>query len=166
MEVVQFVRDFKIARSSTINALYYHHKQVAQRRLKSLVDAGELRQAKTQGENLYYIKPPAQMYHRLLITEFLRKAALNGEKIKNWQATYHCGNVLADALLWWDNVPTFVEVQVSQSPNVLKYEKLRLSDEWRECFVAFPQLAIITDQEIPRTGLDIIRVKASALTVL
>lgn len=138
LQVISFLGEFKIARTSTLTQLFYHSQRAAQRRLYALAKAGKIKRMKA-GEYLYFITMPKQTLHALTLTDYICEVSKN-HKIDAMQAEYKCGDVRADALLCVDGELQFIEVQLSGQPDTQKYTRLKISQDWRKHFKAFPQV--------------------------
>lgn len=136
LQVIEFLNEFKIARTSTLTQLFYHSQRAAQRRLHALTKSGAIKRIKA-GEYLYFTKMPKQTLHALTLTDYISEVSKT-HKIDAMHAEYKCGDVRADALLCVDGEPRFIEVQLSGPADTQKYTRLKISQEWRKHFKTFP----------------------------
>ena len=71
LRVIEFLQEFKIARTSTLSNLFYNgNKRVAQRRLKVIYDSKEAKRI-FEGEYIYYSTLPTQYLHALTLTDYV-----------------------------------------------------------------------------------------------
>ena len=72
LKVLNFIDEFKVATTSTIQELYYPSLRVAQIRLKKLCENNDLKRERyhfTQ-EYIYYFNKTKQQRHDLILTNF------------------------------------------------------------------------------------------------
>lgn len=137
LRVIEFLNEFKIARTSTLAQLFYQSQRAAQRRLHALAASGKIKRIMA-GEYLYFTKMPKQTLHALTLTDYIRDVSKRA-RIDVMQAEYKCGGVRCDALLVVNGIPKFIEVQLSGPPDTQKYTHLKLSQDWRKHFKVFPE---------------------------
>ena len=158
--VVEFIREYKVAQTSTLTELFYKSKRVAQRRLSELVEHGDLKRSKNglTSEYLYYIKTPPNLMHALALTDLLRELSKKVD-LRTYQREFQCGNVRSDCLVTYDaegkTHNAFIEIQLSGRPNLDKYAQLRRGNAWKEQFQEFPEIIIMTDAHFNSLGLDV-----------
>ena len=152
LQVLEFVNAFKLARTVTIARLYYgDNLRVAQRRLQAMYDENKLQRVKDK-ELIYYARMPKQINHALAVTDYLAYLSRSHE-LRDYRAEYKCGNVKADALVSLDGRPTFVEVQLTGQPDMIKYLSLRVSKEWQDYFEHFPEVRLMSDKTPKNVGI-------------
>ena len=152
LRVLEFVSDFKVARTSTIARLFYDNNlRVAQRRLQEMITEKKINRVK-EDEYVYYIKTPSQYKHAIAITDYLAYLS-RSHKIADCRAEYKCGNLRSDALVALDEKPALIEVQLSGQPDINKYLTLKLSDAWQHDFKTFPPVYLLSECKPNNRGI-------------
>lgn len=154
MQVFEFLREFKAARTSVVAALFFDGKlRVAQRRLQALHDEKPPKVHRANGrEYIYYTKMPRRLNHALAVTDFLGHLART-HSLSEIRAEYKCGCVQADATAVIDGRPAFIEVQLTGPADIVKYLKLRASKEWKAAFETFPDVWLLCDRAPKECGI-------------
>ena len=104
MQTIEFLEQYKIARTTTIAKILYPSLRVAQRRLKVLFDAKEVKRyadAETD-EFIYFIKKPKQVLHSLLVTEFYRYMIEN-YNVEKFKIEVELDTIRPDAMFRYNN---------------------------------------------------------------
>lgn len=144
LQVIEFVNDFKVARTSVIAKLFYGgNLRVAQRRLQAIFEERKISRVKDR-EYIYYTKTPQQYKHSIAITDYLAYLSRT-HQIGDFRAEYKCGEVRADALVAVDEKPAFIEVQLSGHPDIKKYLSLQVSKVWQKEFDVFPPIYLLAN---------------------
>jgi hypothetical protein len=157
LRVIEFLTEFKLARTSTIANLFFGgNKRVAQRRLKVLSDSKEIKRI-FEGEYIYYSTLPTQYLHALTLTDYIAFLAKKyNVDLSTSKAEYMCGKTRADALLTLNGRPCFIEVQLTDMADIKKYVNLKVSGEWEKTFSVFPSIRILGNApQSNRLGIDI-----------
>lgn len=153
MQVIEFLSGF-VGRTSTLARFFFDSNlRVAQRRLQAMTTQKHIKRVKAD-EFIYYTKRPKHFTHALAVSDYLCYLS-HSHKITEMRAEYRCGNVQADALVLMDNKPTFVEVQLTGYPDMLKYLTLRVSKIWQDYFQEFPAIRLLSDRQPKNCGLDV-----------
>lgn len=159
-QMMHFIGQFKAAHTSTIQELFYPSYRVTAYRLKTAIDAGELKRDRDgwSGEYLYYIKKPKQLRHALLLTDFYRELH-KAAKIIKFIPEPQIGNVRPDAVAGFSidgyNRLAFIEVEISHKGfNAEKYERLN----WQQHFPVRPEIIAITNAEASVPGYKVMSV--------
>lgn len=159
-KVIAFIEDFKIATTKTINELFYPSLRVAQHRLKLLSENKLLKRDKDHytRQYYYYIRKPQQIRHSILLTNFYREVNKLAV-IKHFENEFtHFDGIRPDgfmALEFPDGRKEiyFVETEISNKPDVEKYEELFKSNKWKEVFPKFPKIIFVTDKKVKESEL-------------
>ena len=156
LRVVEFLQEFKIARTSVLSSLFFGgNKRVAQRRLKAIVDEKAINRV-FEGEYVYYSKLPKQYSHSLALTDYIAYLAKEYSiDLASARAEYKCGDARADALLTISGKPCFVEVQLTDAADIAKYLALKTSRAWENSFKSFPAIRVLGRTPSNRYGLDV-----------
>lgn len=165
IQVVEFLDRFKIAKTSTIAALFYPSLLVAQKRLKVMYEDKQAKRARDNitSEYFYYINKPKQLRHSLLLTDFYREFNKVVE-IVDFKNEVTIDKLRADGLVAYKKngkgYIAFVEVQISNTPlDLKKYQVLLKSEEYKRYFPVFPKIIAVTNKNIPGSELDIIQIR-------
>lgn len=165
-QVILFIEKFKIATTSTISGLFYPSLRVAQHRLKLLYENKLLKRDRDPftGQYYYYNKKPIQIRHSLLLTNFYREInKLVDVKLFENEFT-HFEGIRPDGFLAveFSNKKKeiyFVETEISNKPDIEKYEELYKSNQWKSVFPKFPKLIFVTDKTVGESKLfDVIKI--------
>lgn len=162
-EVIEFIQDNKAATTETIKELFYPSLRVAQNRLKLMYDNKLLQRDRDYytSQYYYYIKKPVQARHCLLLTDFYRHLSSMAQ-IEIFEKEFTIENIRPDALVAYRyanrNYIAFVEIELSNTPNIEKYEKLYKSGKYKDYFPVFPLIYYVTDKKIPDTKLKVIQI--------
>lgn len=162
-KVIEFIQEYKVATTETIKELFYPSLRVAQNRLKLMYDNKILQRDRDYytSQYYYYIKKPIQVRHCQLLTDFYRHLSKKAH-IELFEKEFIIENVRPDALVAYRytnrNYIAFVEIELSNTPNIEKYEKLYQSGQYKDYFPVFPLIYYVTDKKIPDTKLEIIRI--------
>jgi predicted DNA-binding transcriptional regulator len=155
LEVIKFIEQFKVARTSTIQELFYPSLRVAQRRLKIITERGFLKrdQAIINQEYIYYVKKPKQLLHSILLTDFYREIHKLGFEIEYFDNEVAIEDIRPDGLLAYRYKDkayiSFVEVEISNKGlDIDKYKKLYATGKYKAYFPIFPLTIVITNQSI------------------
>lgn len=149
-KVIDFLNDYKIATTSTLEHFFYPSKRVAQRRLKALVDEKYIKKSRDSinQDYYYYLKKPKQLKHSLLITEFYREFS-KCYKIEHFQVQKKIDNLIPDATIGYidSNINKVVFLEVEISNNGFNYQKYKQFN-YKKYFNVMPNVFIITRQQI------------------
>ena len=156
MQALEFLTDFKLSRVSTLTKLIYKNNRVAQRRLKILCEKDHKILRLNGSEYIYYTVIPKQFMHSLATSDYLGYLSIK-HKLEHITANFVCGDLIADAFAIIDGHPTFIEVQLSNQPDLEKYLSLRASDAWKRLFDTFPTIRILSSIKPKKTyGLNVV----------
>lgn len=171
LKIIEFLEDFKIARTSTIAELFCKDDaeksalRVAQRRLSEIYDYQEIKRVRDNitSEYLYYIHKPKQLKHRLMLTDFYREFS-KLVKILDFKNEVAIENLRSDGLVVYKyqnkTYVAFVEVQIANKPlDIKKYLMLLRAGKYEKYFPVFPKLIAITNKKIEKNELDIIQIR-------
>jgi len=146
MKVVDFLSEFKIAKTSTIVELFYDSYRVAAKRLTELVNMGQLSRERGgwSSEYYYFIKKPKQLRHAMFLTDFYRELH-KVATINKFIPKPTLGNIRPDALVEYQlngvNRLAIIEIELSpKSDNGSKYD----SFDWSAHLEYKPELIVVT----------------------
>lgn len=162
--VLDFISKFRVATTDTIQELFYPSLRVTQNRLKLMYENKLLKRERDHftSQYIYYLRKPKQLRHSLLLTDFYREMH-KLTKIELFEKEFEIENIRADGLIAYKyknkGYIAFVEVQIANKGlDIVKYEKLYKSKNYKKYFPVFPLVYAITNKKIPDTELKIIRV--------
>lgn len=167
-EIIQFLKDFKVATTTTIADIYFNSSiRPCQRRLKHLSEHGYIKsyQENIITEKIHYVrKKPVNLKHALILSEFIAKLKINNIEILKYKVPYKIDNVIADAFIAIkvnnQNYIYFVEVENTKKFDLDKYEKLYYSRTWKDIFPIFPGIIVISDKQVKNNNkFNIINIK-------
>ena len=91
-EIIQFLKDFKVATTTTIADIYFNSSiRPCQRRLKHLSEHGYIKsyQENIITEEIHYVrKKPVNLKHALILSEFIAKLKINNIEILKYKVPY------------------------------------------------------------------------------
>lgn len=160
-EIIQFLKDFKVATTTTISDLYFNSSiRPCQRRLKYLSEHGYIKshQENVITEKIHYVgRKPINLKHALILSEFISKLKLEDIEILKYKVPYKLENIIADAFIAIKkdnrNYIYFVEVENTKQFDLSKYEKLYYNRDWKDIFPVFPGIIVITNKKVNRNKL-------------
>lgn len=155
-EIIQFLKDFKVASTNTISDLFFNSSlRPCQRRLKYLCEHGYINsyQENVITEKIHYVKrKPTNLQHALILSEFIAKLKTQNIEVIKYKVPYKFENIIADAFIAIrannKNLIYFVEVENTKQFDLEKYEKLYYSRNWKDTFPIFPGIIVISDKPI------------------
>lgn len=165
-EIIQFLKDFKAATTTTISHVYFNSSiRPCQRRLKYLNEHGYIKsyQENVITEKIHYVrKKPISLKHALILSQFIAKLKINNIELLKYKVPYKMDHVIADAFIAMrinnKNKIYFVEVENTKKFNLDKYEKLYYSRSWKDIFPIFPSIIVITNKPVQTNNkFDIIK---------
>ncbi|WP_122639874.1 replication-relaxation family protein [Romboutsia sp. Marseille-P6047] len=167
-EIIQFLKDFKVATTTTISDLYFNSSvRPCQRRLKYLSEHGYIRsyQENVITEKIHYVrKKPINLKHALILSQFISKLKVNNINLLKYKVPYKLENIIADAFIAINvngqNKIYFVEVENRKKFDLDKYEKLYYSRKWKDVFPVFPDIIVVSNKHVSKhTNFNIINIK-------
>lgn len=153
-EVVEFVRQFKIADTDTIAALFFPSRDACYKRLRQLVVANHLARYRDSMNNqyLYYVKPPKQLRHSLLVSRFYGSLA-SMSSVAKFSIEPRCGQIRPDAAFIYDSghgpQVGLLEVEISNKGfDWGKYERFFASNDYLQYMTALPAVYVVSDKPV------------------
>lgn len=164
-KVIDFISNMNCVNTNIIYELFYPSLRVAQNRLKLMYDNKILKRDRDHFTNQFYYyidNKPKQVNHNLILAKFYNKLSKTA-KIVTFKKEYSIGDVRSDALVIYSrgnkSYIAFIEVELSNTPDIWKYEKLYKSGEYKKHFnEVFPLIMYITNKNIPKTNLKIVKI--------
>jgi hypothetical protein len=150
LQVVDFIREYKIASTSTIAEVFFSSPAMCYRRLRVLCNK-ELKiiQDSYNAERLYCIKRPKQIRHSLLVTDFYRELHKRAE-IVDFKIEPVMGSIRPDAVFGYrkgsKNYLGLLEVEISHKGfNFAKYERFYNSETYKNFLPVMPTVFVVGD---------------------
>lgn len=164
-KVLDFVEEFKVASTSTINELFYKNIRVAQRRLKLMVETKDLKRERYHftDEYVYYYKKTTQQRHDLLLTDFYRELNKIVNIVSFKKEFTKIEGIRPDGVVVYQyrnkNYVAFVEVEISNKGfDTEKYKEMYRNKNYKGILPTFPLIIAITNQKIEKTPFEIIKI--------
>lgn len=147
-EVIEFLKQYKVATTDTIKTLFYGNLRTTQHRLKVLSDKKLLNRSRdnVSNEYIYYLKRPAQLRHKLLVTDFYRELSKQC-KIAFFTPEPQIHNRRPDAFFGYTingvNKLGFLEVEISNKG----FDYSKYSDKtWCQELPLLPKIFVVSDK--------------------
>jgi len=160
--IVEFVRQFRFARRDQIQQMFFsgsQSKTVAQRRLKTICDRGELKHySETRfTQNIFYPSGgqgrSTKANHYIAIVDCylaLRKSPGRMEKFAvEQQFGFLSNSLVADGVGRAGGVDFFLEVELSgarRRDKFLPYKQYYLSQKWKDSFAKWPLVVLVCEE--------------------
>ena len=157
-DVVEFVKEVKVASTSTIAQLFFPSLRAAEIRLRVICSANLLKRSRdcVSNEYVYFATRPKQFRHSLLVSDFYRElskvAVVHGFKV---EPTYD--DMRPDAVFGFEigskKYLGLLEVEISNKGlDLFKYNKLFANDRYKKLFPTMPIIFVVSDlKSIPAT---------------
>lgn len=166
-KIIEFIKDFKAATTSTIADIYFPSLRTAQRRLKYLSEHGYIKayQEHITLEKIYYIKKkPSQLKHSLILSSFIAELKKANIEILKYKVQFKLGNTIPDCLLVLSynnkNYIYLVECENKKAFNVKKYEDLYYSRAYKDKLPTFPSIIVISNRTVKKSNkFDVIDIR-------
>lgn len=159
-KTLDFLEQHKVARTSTLSALY-PSRNVCYKRLQRLTADGMVKRCRdiSSPEYVYYLDRPKQLKHSLLVSDFYSALAKQA-KITCFMVEPTFDNIRPDAAVSFIDRgierTAFLEVELSNKGfDAQKYKQFN----WRKYFDEQPELFVVSDRKIPPTGYGMKQIK-------
>lgn len=154
-EVVEFVKQFKVANTDIISETFFPSVYACRKRMKVICDNNLLKKARdsVNSQYIYYHKNPQQIKHSLLVTKFY--SILNSYcKIVKFNIEPVYGDIRPDAAFVYSingiNKVGVLEVELSNKGfNWSKYERFCMNDNFKPFMTIKPNVFIVSDKVKP-----------------
>jgi hypothetical protein len=151
LDIKEFLKEFKVANTTTIANLFFPSLSACQKRLKKMVDSKEIKRDRDSinNEYIYYIKRPQQLKHSLLVTKFYSYMSKQ-YNIATFKIEPVLENIRPDAVFGYEKHGKkyigLLEVEISNKGfNFLKYEKFYSSETYKNFYPVMPTIFIVSD---------------------
>lgn len=150
-EVIDFIKQFKVASTPTIAKTFFPSLSACQKRLKILYGEKKLQRARDSLNDhyIYFVRQPKQLRHSLHVTDFYGKLLDCCSVLKfNIEPAY--GDIRPDgAFVYQHNGKNYVgllEVELSNKGfDYYKYERFFSSGDYKKYMTAIPTVFIMGD---------------------
>jgi len=157
-EVIEFVKEFKVASTSTISQLFFPSLRTAQNRLNVICSTNCLKRSRksVSNEYVYYSSRPKQFRHSLLVSEFYGELSKYA-KVHNFKIEPVLDDIRPDAVFGFEingrKYLGLLEVEISNKGlNLFKYNKLHANGNYKKFFPTMPIIFICSDlKAVPDT---------------
>lgn len=154
-EVIDFVKEFKVADTDVISSLFFPSLQMCQRRLKEIVDNNKLKRTRDSINHkyIYYHKQPQQIKHSLIVSNFYCKLK-NITDIPKFKIEPVYNDIRPDASFVYSDNGCYkvglLEVELSNKGfDWNKYVRFCSHDNYKPFMTVPPNLFIISDKVKP-----------------
>lgn len=164
-KVIEFIEAMNCVSTKTIYELFYPSLRVAQNRLKLMTENKIVKRDRDHLTSQYYYyinNKPKQVHHNLLLANFYKELSKKAT-IEVFKKEFVIEDIRPDALVIYTvngkSYIAFVEIELSNQPDIPKYEALFKSGKYKEYFKGvFPLIYYVTDKTIPDTKLKVIKI--------
>lgn len=154
IQIIEFIKEFKVASTTTIARLFFPSLTTAERRLKKLCEAKKLHRNRDDviSEYYYYIKQPTNLKHALVIADVYSQIKMKHHIIKykrEYEIKYRRNIIRVDLMmiLKIDNriVPLLIEIDLCKKYKD-KYSEYINSKYYQQMFAVKPEVLVISDR--------------------
>lgn len=153
--IVEFLREYKVARTSTLCHFFFVGKWSCYKVLERMIKRGDIKKEKLingnmNSEDIYYVnRLPSQLRHSLALTDFYSKWDTKYGS-ESFEIQRKIGDIIPDALMVQNGEIKFVEIELSNKGfNYLKYEEWCISGKYKQFFNKMPEVIIYGKANIP-----------------
>lgn len=154
-DVIDFVKEFRVADTDIISDLFFPSLQMCQRRLKIIVDNNKLHRARDSinQKYIYYQKVPKQLNHSLLVTKFYHKLNTLSD-VPKFKVEPIYDNIRPDAAFVYLSNGTYkvglLEVELSNKGfDWNKYIRFCSNDNYKQFMTLPPTIFIVSNKVKP-----------------
>lgn len=161
--IIDFLKEFKVADTSTLQSLFFNSQATTERRLKLLTTHGYIKRNRNDilSEYYYYIKrKPTNIKHALIVSKLYAKIKSSYEIIvykKEYELKYKNITLRADLMtvlkIEGRLVPVLYEVDLSKAYKD-KYTDYINSSYYKFKFPIAPKIAVVSNRT-PKSSIEI-----------
>lgn len=155
LEVVDFLNEYKVASTSTIQELFFPSLLTCQKRLKILSDEKRIKRIRDNINNqyIYFTKNHKQLRHSLLVTDFYRELHKRTSEVLAFKIEPVLGDIRPDAVMGYKingkGYLGLLEIEISNKGfKADKYNDF-FDGGFKKYFPSCPYIFVVTKQEIP-----------------
>ena len=152
LKIIDFVKEYKVASTSTIHEVFFSCKVCCYKRLQVLCENKMLTRYRNNvsSEYIYVKKTPKQLTHSLLVTDFYRELHKISTEIVNFKIEPVMGDIRPDAVFGYKkdgkSYLGLLEVEISHKGfNYGKYDKFYSSGDYKTYLPVMPTIFIVGD---------------------
>lgn len=163
-EVLQFIKEYKVADINTIQALFFPSIPTAEKRLRKLCEAKKLNRSRANILEPYvYYKnsKPTNLKHSLAIARVYSILQSEYEVVKckrEWECKYYSKTLRPDLMLvirrYGKLIPLLIEVDLSKAYKN-KYDTFIKSEYYKQYFPVSPIIIVISNRT-PKSNTNIV----------
>ena len=157
--IIRFLKDVKVAYTSTIDILFFNSLRACQNRLKKLVEYKYIKCFRPDifSQNIYYVGARCNNWkHKIVFSNLLKKLKEIGIEVIKYVTPMNISNIIADGFIAIKNNGVnqiyLVEVELTKYFNINKYEDLYYHRKYKEKFPIMPSILVISDKKINNTN--------------
>ena len=169
LDIIDFIEEYKIASTSTLDQLFFHSKRACQNRMRILAMNNRVKRARLtlNHDYIYYVKKPSQYMHSLLITDFYRELTKHTE-VLSYKVQQKLDKIIPDSIfLYKINEVQYIgllEVEISHKGfDWEKYDMFYKTGAYKDYFPIMPTVYVICKHaKIPKdTPIKFIKIKTN-----
>lgn len=151
-DIINFLDDYKVARTSTIAEIFFPSKHACYKRLQVIYKEKAIKKIRDDviNEYTYYKnKPPKNLRHSIMVTDFYRELHKKSEVV-SFKIEPVMGDIRPDAVFGYKyhgrNFIGLLEVEISHKGfNSNKYERFYSSESYKNYLPVMPTVFIVGD---------------------
>lgn len=154
-EVIDFVKQFKVADTDVISSLFFPNLRMCQYRLKSISDSNKLKRIRDNvtSKYIYFHKMPNQLNHSLLVTKFYSELC-KFASVSKFRVEPVYNDIRPDGafVFNYNGIPTvgLLEIELSNKGfDWNKYVRFCSHDNYKPFMTVQPTLFIVSDKVKP-----------------
>jgi len=152
LKIIDFITEYKVANTSTINEIFFTSKFGCYDRLRQICNEKKLLRYRNHisNEYIYVKKMPKQLTHSLYVTDFYRELHKKCTEIVNFKIEPVMGDIRPDAVFGYKlgnkSYLGLLEVEISHKGfNYGKYDKFYSSGDYKNYLPVMPTIFIVGD---------------------
>lgn len=170
LDIIQFLKEFKIADTKTLQRLYFPSQSSCEKRLTKLADSRKIFRTRESTISIYnyYVSKPTNIKHSLLISDIYSRIATT-EKLLKFKREYELKfkkdilrcDFMAVIQRGGKVVPVIIEIDLTKAYNN-KYTQYIKSGHYKMLFPIEPVIVVISNRT-PKSDIPVTWVKLSEL---
>ena len=157
IEIIDFLKRVVVADTQTLLKIFFPNESLrtSQARLKLLVDKKHIKcfRENILEQNIYFIsRKPTSYKHKIVFSRLIGEMHAQDIEIIKYKTPLKLLNIIADGFIIYrkddQERMLFVEVERTKFFDLKKYEELYYSRLWKQNFLEFPSILVITDKKV------------------
>ena len=157
VEIIEFLKRVVVADTQTLLKIFFPNASLrtCQARLKLLVDNKHIKcfRENILEQNIYFIsRKPTSYKHKIVFSRLIGEMYAQDIEIIKYKTPLKLHNIIADGFIIYrkddQERMLFVEVERTKFFDLKKYEDLYYSRKWKQNFLEFPSILVITDKKV------------------